>query len=108
MKEAGIVIGCGTDAGVPYVYHGMLWREMEMLQRIGFSNQEVLRCATINNAKILRMEEKIGTIDAGKFADMVVLTENPLAVIETCRTPQMVIKGGRIYDVSKNRSVPAL
>lgn len=108
MKEAGIVIGCGTDAGVPYVYHGMLWREMEMLQRIGFSNQEVLRCATINNAKILRMEEKIGTIDTGKLADMVVLTENPFAVIETCRAPQMVIKGGQIYDVSKNRFGPVV
>ncbi len=63
MKEAGIVIGCGTDAGIPYVYHGMLWREMEMLERIGFSRQEVLRCATVNNARILRMEDKIGTID---------------------------------------------
>jgi imidazolonepropionase-like amidohydrolase len=102
MKEAGIVVGCGTDAGIPYVYHGMLWREMEMLARIGFSNQEVLRCATINNAKILRMEDKIGTIDKGKLADMVVLPENPFAVIETCRAPQMIIKGGRIYDVSKN------
>ncbi len=97
MKEAGIVIGCGTDAGIPLVYHGMLWREMEMLTRIGFSNQEALRCATINNAKILRMEDKIGTIDKGKLADMVVLKENPLTVIETCRAPQMVIKGGRIY-----------
>ena len=107
MKEAGIVIGCGTDAGIPYVYHGMLWREMEMLARIGFSNQEALRCATINNAKILRMDGKIGTIDKGKLADMVVLKENPFAVIETCRAPQMVIKGGRIYDVSKNHPGPA-
>jgi len=100
MKEAGIVIGCGTDAGIPYVYHGTLWREMEMLGRIGFSNQEVLRCATINNAKILRREDKIGTIDKGKLADMVVLTENPFVRLETCRNPKMVIKDGQIYDVS--------
>jgi len=101
MKEAGVVIGCGTDAGIPLVYHGMLWKEMEMLTRIGFSNQEALRCATINNAKILRMEDKIGAIDQGKLADMVVLKENPFTVIETCRAPQMVIKGGRIHDVAK-------
>ncbi|MFA6414345.1 MAG: amidohydrolase family protein, partial [Syntrophales bacterium] len=100
MKAAGIVIGGGTDAGIPYVYHGTLWREMEMLGRIGFSNQEVLRCATINNAKILRRDDKIGTIDKGKFADMVVLTENPFVRIQTCRDPQMVIKGGQIYEVS--------
>ena len=100
MKEAGIVIGCGTDAGIPYVHHGTLWREMEMLGRIGFSNQEVLRCATINNAGILRREDKIGTIDKGKLADMVVLTANPFVGIETCREPRMVIRGGQIYDVS--------
>jgi len=99
MKEAGIVIGCGTDAGIPYVYHGTLWREMEMLGRIGFSNQEVLRCTTINNAKILRREDKIGTIDKGKLADMVVLTANPLVKLETCRNPYMVIRGGQIYNI---------
>lgn len=104
MKDAGIVIGCGTDAGIPYVYHGMLWREMEMLARIGFSHEEVLRCATINNAKILRIDDETGTIEPGKLADMVVLKENPLEVIETCRTPQMVIRGGRIHDFSESHS----
>jgi imidazolonepropionase-like amidohydrolase len=105
MKEAGIVIGCGTDAGVPYVYHGMLWREMEILERTGFSKQEVLRCATLNNAKILRMQDRIGTIDAGKYADMVVLADNPFERIETLRDPQQVIKGGRIFDVAESRAV---
>ena len=62
--------------------------------------EEVLRCATINNAKILRREDKIGTIEKGKLADMVVLTENPFVRIQTCRDPQMVIKGGQIYEVS--------
>jgi imidazolonepropionase-like amidohydrolase len=101
MKDAGVVIGCGTDSGIPFLYHGSLWREMEILRRIGFSNKEVLQCATINNAKILRMADKIGTIDEGKFADIVVLKENPLEKLETCREPQMVIKDGRLYEVTK-------
>ncbi|MEN6318450.1 MAG: amidohydrolase family protein [Syntrophaceae bacterium] len=101
MKDAGVIIGCGTDSGVPLLYHGSLWREMEMLHRIGFSNTEVLRCATINNAKIIRMADKIGSIDTGKCADIVVLKENPLERLEACREPQMVIKDGRIYDVMK-------
>lgn len=101
MKEAGIVIGCGTDSGVPFSYHGTLWREMEMLCRIGFSNLESLQCATINNAKIIGMADKIGTVDKGKYADLTVLKENPLENIKTCRIPQVVIKGGKIYDVSK-------
>ena len=101
MKQAGVLIGCGTDAGVPFVYHGSLWREMEMLGRIGFTNKEILQCATINNARILRLAEKIGTIEKGKCADMVVLQDNPQEKIETCRTPKLVIKEGRVYDVNK-------
>lgn len=101
MKQAGVLIGCGTDSGVPLLYHGTLWREMQMLGRIGFTPKDVLRCATINNARIVGMADKIGSIEEGKFADMVVLKENPLEKIEACRTPQMVIKEGRIYDVSR-------
>lgn len=101
MKQAGVVIGCGTDSGVPFVYHGTLWREMEMMGRIGFTPKEILQCATMNNARILRLADKIGTIEKGKFADMVVLKENPLEKIEACRTPRLVIKEGRIYDVTK-------
>lgn len=101
MKQAGVLIGCGTDSGVPYLYHGTLWREMEMLARIGFTNAEVLRCATINNARILRLAGKIGTIEKGKHADMVVLKSNPLEKIEACREPSLVVKAGRIYDVAQ-------
>jgi imidazolonepropionase-like amidohydrolase len=100
MKNAGVVIGCGTDSGVPLQYHGSLYREMEMLNRIGFSNKEVLRCATINNAAILKMADKIGSIEKGKYADIVVLKENPLEKIAACRAPQMVIKDGCIYETT--------
>ncbi len=100
MKQADVLIGCGTDSGVPFMYHGTLWREMEMLARVGFNNKEILQCATINNARILQMADKIGTIEKGKFADMVVLKENPLKKIEACRSPQLVVKDGRVYDVT--------
>jgi len=72
-----------------------------MLGRIGFTNAEVLQCATINNAKIIGMADKIGSVEAGKYADLTVLQENPLKKIETCRNPQMVIKNGEVYDVGK-------
>lgn len=97
MKQAGVLIGCGTDSGVPLMYHGSLWREMELLGRIGFTNKEILQCATVNNARILRMEDKIGAIEKGKFADMTVLDGNPLERIDACRMPELVIKAGRIY-----------
>jgi imidazolonepropionase-like amidohydrolase len=100
MKRAGVLVGCGTDSGVPFIYHGTLWREMEMLGRLGFTNNEVLQCATINNARILRLADKIGTIEKGKFADLAVFRGNPLEKIEACRTPRWVVKDGRVYDVS--------
>jgi imidazolonepropionase-like amidohydrolase len=96
MKQAGVLIGCGTDAGVGFSYHGLVWREMEMLTRIGFSNLEALRCATINNARILKMEDRIGSITEGKLGDLVVLGRDPLQDIKACREPLMVFKGGAV------------
>lgn len=104
MKQAGALIGCGTDSGVPFMYPGSLWREMEILSRIGFSNLDILQCATINNARILRLEDQIGSIEKGKIADLTVLAANPLEDIRACRTPALVIREGRIYNVAKGRS----
>lgn len=94
MKQAGITIGCGIDAGMPFNYFGGNYREYEILQRVVFSNLEILRCATINSAKILHMKDKIGSLENGKYADMVVLDNNPLDDIRTLRKPQMVFKQG--------------
>lgn len=105
MKKAGVTIGCGTDSGVPFVYHGELGREMELLGRIGLTNKEVLQCATINNARILRLADKIGTIEKNKSADLVVLKNNPLENIGACRTPALVVREGRVYDVEKKPAI---
>jgi len=102
MYNAGVIIGCGTDAGVPFIYHGMLWREMEMLTRIGFSTIDVIRFATINNAKILRMNSEIGSIELEKKADFMVVKENPFHNLKTLRKPSLVIKGGRIEFAQKH------
>ncbi len=94
MHQAGVLIGCGIDGGMPFCYFGSNFREYEIYKRVGFTNIDILRCATINNAKILGMEKKIGTLDTGKYADMVVLDKNPLEDIRALRTPQMVFKQG--------------
>lgn len=96
MKEAGVLIGCGIDAGMPFTYFGGQYREYELLSRVGFTNAEIIRCATINNARILCLEDKIGSLEVGKFADLVVLSENPLERIEALRSPGMVFKEGKL------------
>ena len=96
MKQAGVLIGCGMDAGTPMNYFGALYRELEFYARIGFKNDELLRCATINNAKILGIEDKAGSIEPGKYADFVVYDENPLENVLAFRKPVIVIKEGEI------------
>lgn len=102
MNQAGILIGCGIDAGMPFCYFGGNYREYEILKRVGFSNIEVIRCATINNAKILRMADKTGSLETGKYADMVVLNNNPLDDIRALRKPQMVFKQGELMFAAGN------
>ncbi|MGP8153826.1 MAG: amidohydrolase family protein [Smithella sp.] len=94
MNQAGILIGCGIDAGMPLNYFGGNYREYEIMQRVGFSNIEIIRCATINNAKILHVADNTGSLETGKYADMVVLNDNPLDDIRILRKPQMVFKQG--------------
>ncbi len=96
MKDAGVLIGCGIDAGMPYTFFGGQYREYELLSRVGFKNNEILKCVTINNARVLRMEDKIGSLTAGKLADIAVYSENPLKKIEALRRPLMVFKDGRL------------
>jgi imidazolonepropionase-like amidohydrolase len=102
MNQAGIIIGCGIDAGMPLNYFGGNYREYEILQRVGFSNIEIIRCATINNAKILLVADKTGSLETGKYADMVVLDKNPLDDIRALRKPQMVFKQGDLMFSAAN------
>jgi len=96
MKAAGIRIGCGTDAGVPFCYHGTLWREIEALTRIGFTSAEAIRAATLENAAIVGLKDQTGSIETGKLADLVLLKGNPVKDLKSLRNPSMVIKEGRV------------
>ncbi len=78
LAEAGALIGCGNDGGIPFVFPGSMTLEMGILQKIGLKPVEILRMATINNAKILRMDNRIGYLGKGMMADVVILSRNPL------------------------------
>lgn len=89
----------GNDAGVPFTYHNCFWKELKY--RVDFSegllnNKEVIHLATLNNAKILAVDDEVGSIEVGKKADILVLNNNPLIKLETLKNPFMVIKNGNI------------
>jgi imidazolonepropionase-like amidohydrolase len=90
-----VLIGCGIDAGVPLCYFGGIYRELEFYSRAGFTNHEILKCATINNARILKAESDIGSIEPGKYADLVLLDRNPLTDVTAYRKPVLVLRDGK-------------
>jgi len=96
LDAGGVMMGVGTDAGTPMNYHGTIWRELEILARAGITNDRILRSATAVNAKICGLDDRVGTLEPGKLADIVVLDGNPLVKIEACRKPTLVFKGGKL------------
>jgi len=77
-REAGIMIGMGADCGTPLLPHGSNLLELVSLAEIGFTAEEVLTIGTLNGAKILGLEQQIGSIEEGKLADLVVVEGNPV------------------------------
>lgn len=92
--KAGVKIACGTDSGTPFNYHGSLPIEMMLLKKIGMSNMEILTCATKSSAECTGIEKNYGTIEEGKFADFLVLKDNPVENMETIFDIEDVYKLG--------------
>ncbi len=96
IHDKGGLISAGTDGPIlPYGFG--LHMELEAYQAAGLSTFEVLQTATINNAKVLGTQEDMGTLEAGKLADLIIVKENPLADIKNIREIEWTIVNGRIY-----------
>jgi imidazolonepropionase-like amidohydrolase len=90
-----VTIGLGSDVGV--FAHGTNYRELEWMVRAGMSPAQALLAATVTNAKIIRMEEKLGAIRAGMLADLIAVPGNPATNIQAVRDVRFVMKDGVIY-----------
>jgi imidazolonepropionase-like amidohydrolase len=94
LYEAGALFGCGNDGGIPFLFPGGLFLEMVILQELGIPPAEILRMATINNAKIIGREKELGSLKAGQRADMVILAHNPLQTMENLSSVEAVFRDG--------------
>ena len=102
LQEYGITIAAGTDAGNVGVIHGpSLFHEFDYMAKAGLSNREILTDATLNAAKLLNNEDKLGSVEKGKLADLVVLNSNPLDDIQNTHDIDFVMKNGQIYNTKK-------
>lgn len=101
LHAAGVTIMAGSDAGASnsYVYPGAsLHAELRELVGAGLSPADALRAATIHSARFMGRGEEYGSVAAGRRADLVLLTANPLDDIANTRAIDAVIFGGEVLD----------
>ena len=92
--QAGVKIGMGTDAAV--YPHGLNAHELEVYVRLGMTPLQAIQTATINDADLLGWSDKVGTLEAGKFADLIAVDGDPLQDITTLQRVKFVMKGGAV------------
>ena len=92
--KAGVNVAYGTDSGISP--HGTNAQEAVLMVAAGMSEMDVIISATINAADLIDMSDSIGTIEAGKFADIVAVDNSPLENIEELLDVDFVMKGGKV------------
>jgi imidazolonepropionase-like amidohydrolase len=97
LHRAGVPIVVGTDQAVP---GHSLHREIELYVEAGFTAMEAIQAATIVPARVMGLDKQVGTVEAGKKADVIVLGANPLEKISNIRTVEQVVTGGTLYDTA--------
>ena len=98
LNRAGILLLAATDVGVPLQVPGIsLHVELERLVEAGLTPLEALRTATLNPARVLKMTDSLGTVETGKFADLVLLDADPLTDIRNTQKIRAVVANGRLY-----------
>ena len=104
---SGVPVGLGTDVGCPYITHYDMWRELDhFVKYCGVTPTFALYSATKLNARLAGIGDVTGSVEAGKQADLIVCTDDPLKSPSALRTLDMVVKGGYRIDKPQVKKMP--
>jgi hypothetical protein len=98
LHRAGILVVAGTNQAVP---GHSLHREIELYGQAGFTPMEAIQAATIVPARVMGLDKELGTVEAGKRADLILVDSNPLESIRNIRNGNYVITNGTMYGSSE-------
>ena len=105
--RAGVHLAMGTDSGVPFTRHGNNLDELLYLVEMGLSPQEAIRVATLDSARLLNLHHRIGSLEEGKSADLVIVDGNPMVDIAVLRASdkirRVVLNGKTVLDRDASR-----
>lgn len=95
--KAGVPIAFGTDAGSPVVGHDVVAPELKFMVNLGAKtdNYDALRCATIVAAQVSNLQDRLGTLEVGKEADVIVMDGDPLADLDALEHIEMAFIAGK-------------
>ncbi len=99
LREAGVVFLVGTDSGIPMKFHCQsTWNELDVLVRVmGLPVMDVIRSAVYWPAVMMGVEDELGTVSAGKKADIIAVRGDVLEYINLLQDVDFVMKGGVVY-----------
>jgi imidazolonepropionase-like amidohydrolase len=97
LHEKGIPLEVGSDAEAGFGFQ----RELELRVKAGIPAADVLADATLRSARIMKKDRDLGSVEAGKLADLVVLDADPLADMGAIRRTSLVVKDGVLFDPQK-------
>jgi len=90
-RRAGIAIAMGTDAGTPFNYHGENAQELERMVALGMTPMEAVVASTSAAAALIGIEDRVGTVEPGKLADLVLVRGNPLKRIALLQDRERIV-----------------
>jgi len=90
-RRAGIAIAMGTDAGTPFNYHGQNAQELERMVALGMTPMETVVASTSAAATLIGIEDRVGTVEPGKLADLVLVRGNPLKRIALLQDRERIV-----------------